>query len=79
VSALIAARYLMGAASLWKNANVDMFHISSRHRERDKILRFARGGAGVATDATGLVDDLGPLHRTVLWFFEHESSGFRIW
>lgn len=75
VGALIAARYLMRAASLRKDADIDMFHIRPRHRQRDKILRLARGGAGVTTDATRLVDDLGPLHRAVLWFFEHERTG----
>jgi hypothetical protein len=29
----------------------------------------------VTANATCLVDDLGPLYRAVLWFFEHESSG----
>jgi hypothetical protein len=32
----------------------------------------------VTTNATRLVDDLGPLNRAVLWFFEHASSGKRI-
>ena len=72
--ALVSARYLMRAASLWKDANVDMFHIGPRHREWDKILRLARGCAGVAANAARLIDDLGPLYRPVLWFFEHESS-----
>jgi hypothetical protein len=32
----------------------------------------------MTANATCLVDDLGPLNRAVLWFFEHESSGYRI-
>ncbi|HAF22963.1 MAG TPA: hypothetical protein DCK93_08650 [Blastocatellia bacterium] len=32
----------------------------------------------MATDAARVVDDLGPLHRAALRFFEHESSGLEI-
>ena len=71
VSALITAGHLMRAASLRKNANVDMLHIGARDGKRNQILRLACGGAGVATNASCVVDDLGPLHRAVLWFFKH--------
>lgn len=29
----------------------------------------------MATDTTRMVDDLSPLHRLVLWLFQHESFG----
>jgi hypothetical protein len=74
--ALIAARHLMCAASLRKNADVDMLHVSPRYRERDEVLGFTSSGAGVTTNATRLVDYFGPLHRAVLWFFEHETPCF---
>jgi hypothetical protein len=32
----------------------------------------------MTTNAACLVDDLGPLNRTVLWFFEHGSSTHEI-
>ena len=45
---------------LWKLADLDAFHIRARDRKWDEVLGFARGRAGVAPDAAGLVDDLGP-------------------
>src|SRR6185295_7323994 len=78
VRALIAARHLMSAARLWKDADVDMLHIRPRHRQRDQVLGLAGGGAGMTTNAARLVDNLGPLHRAVLWCFEHESPVLRI-
>ena len=71
VGALIATRYLMRAAGLREDADVDMLHVGARHRKRYQIFRLAGGGAGVTTNTPGLVDDFGPLHRTALWFFKH--------
>jgi len=73
--ALIAARDLMCASHLRKDADLDVLDIGPRYRERDHILRLARRGARVAANATRLVNDFSPLNRAVLWFFEHESSG----
>jgi hypothetical protein len=75
---LITARDLVRASHLRKDANVDVLHISASHGKRDKVLRLARRRTRMTANATCLVDDLGPLNRAVLWFFEHESSGYRI-
>jgi hypothetical protein len=76
--ALIAARDLVRASSLRKNSDVNMLYVGARHRERDKILGLTRGRTGMTANATRMIDDLGPLHRAVWWFFEHASSGYRI-
>ena len=68
--ALIAARDLMRAARLRKDADVDVLDVSARDGKRHEILRLARGRAGVTADAAGVVDDLGPLHTVIascLW------------
>jgi hypothetical protein len=71
MSALIAARNLMCAASLRKDAYVDMFHVGSGDGKRNEIFRLTGSGAGMTTNASRLVDDLGPLHRPALWLFNH--------
>jgi len=73
--ALIAAGNLVRASHLRKDADVDVLDVGPRYREWDEILRLARSGTRVAANATRLVDDLSPLNRTVLWFFEHETPG----
>ena len=74
VRALITTRHLVRAARLRKDANIDMLNVGSRHRQWYQIFRLARRGAGMAANATGVVNNLGPLHLAVLWFFEHERS-----
>jgi hypothetical protein len=63
----------MCAASLRKDAYVDMLYISAGDGKRDEIFGLAGCGAGMTTNASCLIDDLGPLHCPVLWFFKHES------
>jgi hypothetical protein len=63
---LITARHLMGAPSLWKDTDVDMFYIRSGNGERHQVFRLACGGAGMTANAARMVDDLGPLNRTRL-------------
>jgi hypothetical protein len=72
--ALIASRDLMRTTSLGEDSYVNMLHVRPRHGKRNQIFRLARGRAGVTANATRVVDDLGPLHRAVLWFFEHYAS-----
>ena len=62
VRALITAGYLVGAPRLREDTHVDVLDVSSRHPDGNDILRLARGRARVTSDATGVVDDLGPLH-----------------
>src|ERR1044072_1079436 len=79
VGTLVTAGDLVRAARLREDAHVDVLDVSARHRKWNQIFRLAGSGAGVTTNATSLVDDLGPLHRSILWFFEHQRSGFGIW
>jgi hypothetical protein len=76
--ALIAARDLMRASDGGKHTNVNVLDVSARNRKRYQVFRFAGGSARVTADATRVVNDLGPLHRLVLWRFEHHlgSSDF---
>src|SRR5205823_2511604 len=62
VRALIAPRYLMCAPRLRKNADVDVLDVGARDTDGHDVLRLARGCARMATDATGVVDHLCPLH-----------------
>ena len=62
VRALIATRYLMGAPHLRPHTDVDVFDVSARHADRNNVLRLARGGTRVASDAASVVDDFRPLH-----------------
>src|SRR6185436_16852310 len=63
VCALIATRDLMRAAHLGKHADIDVLDVSSRHADGDYVFRLAGRRARMTTDAAGVVDDLGPLHR----------------
>ena len=60
--ALIAARDLVRAARLGKDADVDVLYIGARDADRNNVFRLAGSGAGMTTDATSVVDDLGPLN-----------------
>ena len=60
--ALIAARYLVRAARLGRDADVDVLYIGARDADRNNVFRLAGSGAGMTTDATSVVDDLGPLN-----------------
>ena len=71
--ALIAARHLMRAPHGGKHANVNVLYVSSRNRKRYQVFRFTGGGARVTADAACVIDHLGPLHRLVLWLFEHQA------
>jgi hypothetical protein len=75
VSALIAARDLMSAARLRKDADVDVLDVGARDRKRNEIFRLARGGARMTTDTARVVNYLGPLNRVRL--FHHRSSGWK--
>jgi hypothetical protein len=75
VRTLITASDLMGAASLRENAYINMFDVSTRDREGDEVFRLARRGTRVTTNATRVVNDLGPLYITIFWRFEHENGG----
>jgi hypothetical protein len=72
--ALVAAGDLMRAPDLGKYADVNMFHIRARYGQRNQVFRLARSGTRMTTNASCMVDDLGPLNRAALWFFKHESS-----
>ena len=72
--ALIAARHLMRASSLRKLSNINVLDVGTRHRERHFVFRFAGGRAGMTADAARVIDHLGPLHRLVLWLFEHQAT-----
>src|ERR1044072_1479755 len=62
VRALIAARHLMSAAHLGEHAHIDMLNVGARDPDRNDVFRFTRSRARMTADATGVVDDLGPLH-----------------
>jgi hypothetical protein len=63
MGALIATRYLVGAARLRKNSYIDVLDVSARHGERDEILRLAGGRAGMAANAASVIDYLSPINR----------------
>jgi hypothetical protein len=60
---LITTRYLVRAAGLRENADVDMFDIGPGHAQGNQILGLTRSRTRVTANTTGLVDHLGPLHR----------------
>jgi len=62
VRALITAGYLVGAPRLREDTHVDVLDVGSRDTDGNHVFRLARGRARVTSDATGVVDDLGPLH-----------------
>ena len=53
---MIATRDLKDAASIRKNAFLDVFHPGSIHADRNRILGLARHRAGVASDAFAVID-----------------------
>ena len=71
---LIAARHLMRAPHRGKHTNVNVLDVSSRNRKRYQVFGFAGGSARVTANAARMVDHLGPLHRLVLWLFEHQAT-----
>src|SRR2546425_5615840 len=62
VRTLITARHLMCATNLWKHADINVLDVRARDADRNHVFRLARSRAGMTTDATGMVYDLGPLH-----------------
>src|SRR5229473_1057145 len=52
VRTLVAARYLMSAAHLWKHAHVDMLDVGASDANRHDILGLAGGRARMTTDTT---------------------------
>ena len=61
VRALITTRYLMSTTCLWENADVNVLDVGASNTEGHYVFRFARSRAGMTPDATGVVDDFGPL------------------
>jgi hypothetical protein len=87
VRALIAARDLVGAACLRKDADVHVFDVSAGDGEWHEILRLARSRARMTTDTARMVDYLGPLnsgrrfhHRSTRWEARlyHRRNAFEI-
>jgi hypothetical protein len=74
--ALVAASDLMRAAHLRKHSDVDVLDISAGDADRHDVLGLAGGRARVATDAAGVVDDLGPLDAILASWFWLDHSGF---
>ena len=62
VCALVAARYLMRASRLWELADVHMFDVSARYRQRNFVFGLAGGRARMAANATRMINDLGPFN-----------------
>src|SRR6185312_2771046 len=60
MSALITASYLVRATGLRKLANVNVLDICTSHRQRHDVLRLAGSRTRVTTNATRMVDHLGP-------------------
>src|SRR5207237_423479 len=60
---LVAAGDLESAARRRELPDVDVLDVGAIDAEGDGVLRLARGAAGMAADAAGLIDDLSPLHR----------------
>jgi hypothetical protein len=79
MSTLVAARDLVGAARLREDANVNMFDVCTGYGKRNKVLGFAGSRARVATNATRVVDYLGPTDVVDLRLVEHESSRWLSW
>lgn len=62
--ALIATGDLVCSPCLWKHPDVNVLNVGACDRQWNQIFRFAGSGTGVATNASRMVDDLGPLHPT---------------
>ena len=59
--ALITTCHLMSTARLRENTDVDVLDVGASNTEGHYVFRFARSRAGMTPDATGVVDDFGPL------------------
>ena len=62
MSALIAARHLMRASRLGEDADINVLNVGSRHADGDNVFRLAGSRARMTTNATRVVDNLGPLN-----------------
>lgn len=62
MSALVATRHLVCTPRLRECADFYVLNVRAGHRQRNKILGFTRSGAGVATNTTRMVNDLGPFN-----------------
>ena len=60
--ALIAARHLVRASRLGKGPDINVLDVGSRDTDGDNVFRLAGSSAGMTTNATSVVDDLGPLN-----------------
>src|SRR5205809_7374378 len=60
MSTLVAPRDLVGAARLREYTHVNMFDVCAGYGKGNKVLGFAGSRTGVATNATRVVDYLGP-------------------
>jgi len=70
MGALITTRYLMRAPHLRKHPDVNVLNVGTRDPDWNHVLRLARGGACVATNAARMVDYFCPLHGFVAsWLF----------
>ena len=77
VCALVAPRYLVRAAYLRKDADIDVLNVGASDADRYNVFRFARRGARMTTDAAGVIDDLGPLDwRVSSWLWLDHTFRF---
>ena len=60
--ALVATRHLMRATDLRKHADINVLDVRARDADGNDVFRLARSGAGMTTDAAGVIDHFGPLH-----------------
>src|SRR6185295_5842890 len=75
MSTLVAARYLMSASRLWKDADIDVFDVGARDGKGNEILRLTCRCAGMTADTACVVNYLGPLNRVRL--FHHRGSAWK--
>jgi hypothetical protein len=69
MGALIAARDLVRATRLGKDAYIDVLDVGARDADGYDIFRLACRRARVTADAARVVDDLSPLDAIVTnWF-----------
>lgn len=74
MSALVTTGYLMRTPRLWKNADIDMLDVGTRHGKRHQVFGFTGSRAGVTPYASGVIDNLGPFHRAGLRLSSHLDS-----
>src|SRR6185503_2344815 len=80
VCTLIAARDLVRAPRLWKDADVDVLNVSAGDADGHDVFRLACGRAGVTADAAGVVDDLRPLNALVAsWLLIDHVAQAKSW